>query len=228
MRAEDRLGIGERAAPAASCGYWCIEIDAHGPVVHRAHPDVVAGDERDIRTGRRPAAACARIQREHLAQVRPCRPPAGSSYSISSNRTVRSEGKISMRRAAPARWPSVSHHQRAAASGSAPAASRPDLQTPAERSSRSMSVVRAGGSHGSVSVERLEDRVSACGKHPEFDMAVRVGQLVEAFGAPRRACAFRSARRDEGGDDVDLDLERDAEQAERQPLRLEQIGVFVG
>ena len=55
-------------------------------------------------------------------------------------------------------------------------------------------------------------------KNPEFDVAVLLGKLVVAFADFVPAPFLDLFDQMKGGDDGDLDLGRDAEQPERQPL----------
>src|SRR3546814_20335278 len=63
---------------------------------------------------------------------------------------------------------------------------------------------------------------------PKFDMSVPPCQLVIAFVYLFPAALLDPFGEMKGGDDRDLDFGRDAEQPERQALRLIEVGVGVG
>src|SRR3546814_2832205 len=62
-------------------------------------------------------------------------------------------------------------------------------------------------------------------EEPKFDMSVPPCQLVIAFVYFFPAAFFDPFGEMKGGDDRDLDFGRDAEQPERQALRLIEVGV---
>jgi hypothetical protein len=220
--------ISLKAGRQGILAYWWNEIEAPGPalngLIQMSSPAARRNSNGKV-IGRR------RLRMWAMAAFRVGRPAArGSSYSISSKRMLRSDGKISW--AGPTRrlgLPAMRMIRRCSGGvriGTAAQMSQMVLKVASLSSP--ISRWRATGASASTGMQGLEDHVVRIGKDEELHVAGGDGQLVQPLGDLGQGAALDALLQVIGGNHMDPDLDRHAQQSERQALSLVELGVQVG
>jgi hypothetical protein len=101
---------------------------------------------------------------------------------------------------------------------------RPDVKQPAKGGFFHVSRRRRRIA-GFTPLERLQDHAVGVREEPELDVTQLARQLEEALAHLAPGPLLDPLGEMEGRDDLALDLGRDTEHPEREPLRLEQVGI---